>query len=214
MLQALPYNAMIMSEHHELSEGSYFLCNHCYQPFTSSQVFVVGVPPTVIDGRATRHYHMVVCSKECALDWLQALKPEPQEKVLLSSSLLLPTMVKEGIWLYTYSKDRNYPIDHPLRSGNWLVFSKQATVDHYWQRIANAVIDGYLGSYIKVSSFSEKKDRGVICVHTYDYEDKTDVMRIRQMLKNCGILQPIRYKRDIDTLLSRRKSDYKPVYEA
>ena len=39
----------------------------------------------------------------------------------------------------------------------------------------------------------------VIYVHTADWEDEDDVMRIREVLRSLGVEQRIGYKRNIET---------------
>ena len=43
----------------------------------------------------------------------------------------------------------------------------------------------------------------VICVYSYDADDKEDVMRIRQALREIGVTWKIPYKLDEDTFLGR-----------
>ena len=43
----------------------------------------------------------------------------------------------------------------------------------------------------------------VICVYTYDSEDKEDVMRVRASLRELGFVTPIAYKTDEATLEGR-----------
>jgi hypothetical protein len=50
----------------------------------------------------------------------------------------------------------------------------------------------------------------VICVYTYDYEEKAIMMRIRSALCNLGIRREIIYKPDEDTHRLRDGSDYTP----
>lgn len=54
----------------------------------------------------------------------------------------------------------------------------------------------------------------MICVYTYDYEDKDDVMRIREVLRDLGIRRPIIYKADEDTTKLKYGNDYTPTYRA
>jgi hypothetical protein len=54
----------------------------------------------------------------------------------------------------------------------------------------------------------------VICVYTYGYEDKADVMRRCSALREQGIRRKIIYKADEDTHRLRYKSDYTPNYRA
>lgn len=231
-METLPFNAMIVPEHYaiveRMREGCHELCTHCHQPFTPD-VFMVGVPSNVIDGQPTVPNYIMVCSEACARDWLQSYKPEPYQTPkhnhVLATTMhhqavqipVLPTTVPERGWIYVYRTSPGYPLSHPLRSGKWLVFLSSSTIDRYWLRIRDSVIAGNMGKCAKVSTAGSATPRGgryVICVYTYDYEDKDDAMRIRQSLRECGILRPISYKRDLDTALLRYNTDYEPIYRA
>jgi RNA binding exosome subunit len=96
----------------------------------------------------------------------------------------------------------------------------------YWQKIKAAVEQGHLGEQAKVSTRSQasmppevrrkKEARGdtrfVICVYTYDYEDRADVMRIRQVLRELGIQHPLIYKSDKETREGHYGNTYTPLY--
>lgn len=225
-METLPSNAMIVPERYEfvthLKPGCTENCTLCHQPFTVD-VFLVAVSSTLVNGQPTLPDYQMVCSRECAMKWLQDYQPEfymPYVGFTLNETPvktpLEPSKVKERGWIYAIHKNRSYPIAHPLRSGKWLIFLSATTVDRYWQRIAEAVLRGKLGDEAKVSTAkSAQRPDGanhVICVYTYDYEDKEDVMRIRAHLKACGIVRQIRYKRDLDTTLLRYNKDYTPIY--
>lgn len=229
-MEVFPFNAMIVPERYErvsrMREGSHEFCTHCHQPLTP-EVFMVGVPSNVIDDQPTRPVRRMVCSQACALDWLQSFQPQPYHRpqhthVIATTGPskavevpVLPTTVHDSGWVYVYRQEPGYPLSHPLRSGKWLVFLRNNRIDRHWQRIRDAVIAGDMGDCAKVSTTgSARNGRHVICVYTYDYEDKDDVMRIRAALRHCGILLPISYKRDLDTVLLRYNTDYEPIYRA
>jgi len=95
-----------------------------------------------------------------------------------------------------------------LKSGKWLVFVERDNVDKIWQKIKVAVENGTLGMAAKVSTarpnpLSIKPNIHVICVYTYDWTDKNDVMRVREELTKLGIVSKIPYKADADTNKSR-----------
>lgn len=221
-MEPLPHNAIIVSERYDFiaqHDNIREFCLQCEQPFTPD-VFVVGIPSMLIDGVLTEPDRTMVCSQACALNYLASFNPKPHRRHdcgIPAEDGLMPTTVQETGWIYEYSKASDYPLAHPLRSGKWLVFLSTTTTDRYWQKIREAVIAGKMGDCAKVStagSAKAREGRHVICVYTYDYEDKADVMRIRQALRDCGILRPIRYKRDLDTMLLRYNSDYAPIYKA
>ena len=90
------------------------------------------------------------------------------------------------------------------------------TRDRYWQKFKESVEQGRLGGEAKVSTVvSRQVKQGkpyVICVYTYDYNDRADVMRIRQVLRDLGIKLPIPCKADEDTNHLRNGMNYTPKY--
>ena len=145
------------------------------------------------------------------------MREETQEIPTTSRS---PWIFAHRIWGY-------YPAE-TKRSGKWLIFLSETVIDRYWQKIKEAVEQGLLGETAKTSTVRhggmppevrrKKIERGdnryVICVYTYDYQDKDDVMRIRQALRDLGIKYPIHYKADEDTRKGQYGSNYEPKYRA
>ena len=89
-------------------------------------------------------------------------------------------------------------------TGKWCIFHPSSEVDEAWEKISKAVKEGKLGAVAKVSTWHsaqqpQYKDNHVICVYTDDYTDEKDVRRVRDALTDLGYLQPLKYKRDIDT---------------
>lgn len=110
-----------------------------------------------------------------------------------------PPTQAHGAWLYAACDDWWYPEDTE-RSGKWLIFLSNETVDRYWRLIQLALAMWRLGTEAKVTTGMKKPGKHhVICVYTYDYTDKADVMRIRQELYDIGIRRPIKYKADEQT---------------
>ncbi len=97
-----------------------------------------------------------------------------------------------------------------------MIWLAPETIDRYWTHIKQAVEEGRLGNEAKVSTAGSLNNKGtyVICVYTYDYEDRDDVMRIRGELRALGIRREITYKADEDTRALRYGSDYTPKYRA
>jgi hypothetical protein len=97
-----------------------------------------------------------------------------------------------------------YPA-HTEYGGKWLLFVNKDEVDDLWEVIRNLTENGMLGGESKVATAKDNPnaadpDKKVICVYTYDYRDKDDVMRIRQVLRAAGIIKKIPYKTDQATL--------------
>ena len=122
-----------------------------------------------------------------------------------------PSQEAQDEWLFSGRKKRfPYP-DHTERSGKWLVFLRPSEADDLWLKIKDAVERGQLGSEAKVSTNSPHSVRfnpnvQVICVYTYDYDDRADVMRVRDRLRELGVTWPISYKADEDTADSKYRA--------
>ncbi len=113
---------------------------------------------------------------------------------------IFPSIVTDTYWLYAKRKKGNYPA-HTFNGGKWLVFVDVNKIDEVWSKIKTATENGLLGVESKVSTARKNPNaidpnKKVICVYTYDYTDKEDVMRIRQELRNIGIKNKIPYKTD------------------
>ncbi len=114
-----------------------------------------------------------------------------------------PSKVTDKYWLYAKRQSDTYPLPTE-NSGKWLIFVPLTQIDTVWTQIKSATELGHLGSSSKVSTAKQNPNSTnssdkVICVHTYDWTDKDDVMRIRQNLRQLGILSKIPYKSDNDT---------------
>lgn len=73
-----------------------------------------------------------------------------------------------------------------------------------WASVKRAVENGELGAEAKVSTAKPNPNsidpsKHVICVYTYDVEDRIDVMRVREALRTLGITWKIPYKTDMTT---------------
>ncbi len=91
------------------------------------------------------------------------------------------------------------------KGGKWLLFVHVKDVDDIWDKISKATKEGKLGPASKVSIetsslFSTNPMTRVICVYTSDWKDENDVKRVREELRNLGILNKIPYKTDEDTV--------------
>jgi Domain of unknown function (DUF1917) len=119
---------------------------------------------------------------------------------------LKPSEVTVTYWLRAERKIGAYPA--AKNRGKWLVFVPVSQVDGVWAMIKLATEQGRLGSSAKVATAKPNPhevnpDTRVICVYTYDWEDKEDVRRIRQELRYLGITWKIPYKADLDTYSGR-----------
>lgn len=87
------------------------------------------------------------------------------------------------------------------RIGKWLFFVAEKYIDDTWGNVKRAIEDGKLWKSAKVSTaWRSAGGVYVICVYTYDHEDETDVMKIRDYLREMGFKRPVSYKTDAQTL--------------
>jgi len=103
-------------------------------------------------------------------------------------------------WFVHFS-DKKYP-KHKNGGGKWLIFCNEHNVDKTWNLIKISQDSGLLGNISKVSTkknSSKNNNSFVICIYTYDSNDKTDVLRVREGLTKIGFTNPLKYKRDIET---------------
>lgn len=110
-------------------------------------------------------------------------------------------------WIEADRKVGEYP--KPTRnSGKWLIFVPLRQLDAVWAKIRTATEDGHLGGRSKSGTKrpnpnAKDPNARVVCVYTYDWTDKEDVMRIRANLRKLGITWKIPYKADEDTFQFR-----------
>jgi hypothetical protein len=88
-------------------------------------------------------------------------------------------------------------------AGKWLIFQEPDQVDAVWKKVRDATVAGELGISAKVSTAKPNPDsrdnRKVIYVYTKDWSDETDVMRVREKLRELGFVDRIGYKRNLET---------------
>ena len=118
-----------------------------------------------------------------------------------------PSQVQDRYWIQALRRIKG-AVSPPESSGKWLVFVAPESVDAMWAKIRLATAKGSLGYASKVATarpnpLGGKSRDHVNCVYTYDWNDRQDVVRIRQELKGLGITWKIPYKSDADTLAGK-----------
>ncbi|KUG19351.1 hypothetical protein ASZ90_010920 [hydrocarbon metagenome] len=87
--------------------------------------------------------------------------------------------------------------------GKWLIFVNPDEADEAWRRVRDETAAGRLGISARVSTGKPnpdaRDDRIVIYVHTQDWRDEAEVMRVRERLRELGFTERIGYKRNIET---------------
>lgn len=111
-----------------------------------------------------------------------------------------PSLVVDRNWLYANVDISKFPKNLD-KVGKWLIFGRN--LDELWLKIRNSCEKGELGIGSKVSTAKSSVESDyVICVYTYDSDDREDVMLIRDKLRELGVDWEIGYKEDKKTKLS------------
>jgi hypothetical protein len=127
---------------------------------------------------------------------------EHLDSYLLEEAFLNPSDNITDSWLHAQCLLRKKHKNPTKNTGKWLIFRPESKIDKAWEIIEEAVENGSLWKYAKVSTkFSQKpnSDSYVICVYTYNWEDEKDVLQIREKLKELGFNETLYYKTDEDT---------------
>ena len=109
-------------------------------------------------------------------------------------------------WKYVFA-ELGHLLPARRDAGQWCIFVSGGHGNRIWSEIVESVESGRLWSYAKISTVTEKityaecqlsggQDSSVICVCTYDYRHKANVMKIRRVLRHIGVTQPIGYISD------------------
>jgi hypothetical protein len=120
----------------------------------------------------------------------------------MSADMRNPTSVSDDWWVHANSPGQER-ID-PAYIGKWMLFAYVADIDHVWEIIRDATVDGTLGIAAKVATMRENpnaRDSGskLICVYTKDCRDIEDVRRVLIRLRELGFTHRLSYKSDDDT---------------
>jgi len=135
--------------------------------------------------------------------------------MLCSGEGVIPSRTTQMYWIV-----QDAPGIRPVESddekmGKWLIFISSEEADKIWKKIRGATCAGTLGISAKASTAKEnpesRDDRVVIFVYTSDWEDKKDVMRVREELHQLGVTWRIGYKRNIETYQGKYSENGKKV---
>lgn len=116
---------------------------------------------------------------------------------------LTPMNDTTRMWHHSRAEVDRQDVD-PNKVGKWMIFVPVENVDSVWSRIKKATDSNSLGLSAKCATArpnSRAKDPNIklICVYTYDYDDKEDVFHVRQKLTEMGFKQTLYYKADMQT---------------
>ncbi len=113
-----------------------------------------------------------------------------------------PSKVTEDYWVYVINKSKEKYPKPTNNCGKWMIFAYQGKqLDSIWESVKKVVEKGLLGSSAKCSTAKENpnslnKKAGVICVYTYDSNDKEDLKRIARELFKINEIEKLFYKED------------------
>jgi hypothetical protein len=115
-----------------------------------------------------------------------------------------PSQVTGDYWIYAWRHEGSYP-QPTERSGKWLLFVPSEKIDAAWATIKRATEQGRLGDSAKAAAarpnaLAIDAQKKVICVYTYDGDDRDDVGRVLRELRALGFGARLFWKADAATL--------------
>jgi hypothetical protein len=124
-------------------------------------------------------------------------------RMLCEGEGVIPSKTAQMYWIVLDAPDSAPEAIEDENAGKWLIFQEPDAVDAAWKVVRNATAAGELGISAKVSTAKPNPDsrdnRKVIYVYTKNWADETDVMRVREKLREIGFCDRIGYKRNIET---------------
>jgi Domain of unknown function (DUF1917) len=117
-----------------------------------------------------------------------------------------PSQIQDKYWVSATARKRR--VRRTERSGKWLIFVPLDELDAAWAKVKKATQEGLLGNSSKAATALSNPNaadpaKRVICVYTDDADDREDVLRVRQALRDLGFDRPMPYKTDQATLEGR-----------
>lgn len=102
----------------------------------------------------------------------------------------------------TFQTVKELALNHGVLSGKWLMHLDTGfKVDHAWECVARAVLEGKICS-AKVSPRDSKPDSNhIICVYNQSFTEEDQVMRLDAIIRATGVKCPLSYKPDVYTYL-------------
>ncbi|MDO8871514.1 MAG: DUF1917 domain-containing protein [Methanoregula sp.] len=116
---------------------------------------------------------------------------------------VVPTKTTQMYWIVQDAPGSAPEAIEDENAGKWLIFQEPDLVDAVWTKVRDATVALELGISAKVSTSKPNPDsrdnRKVVYVYTKDWADESDVMRVREKLRELGFVDRIGYKRNIET---------------
>lgn len=127
---------------------------------------------------------------------------EQQIQMLAYMTSLPPSQNTYLTWLQAHSPKIKF-FESNEKTGKWCINLPKEEIDEAWLKIKEACRKN---KFI-LAKCSTSRTSGtaqyplfLICVYTNDWENTEDVQKVRQTLKDIGFTQPLKYKRDIETI--------------
>jgi hypothetical protein len=124
-------------------------------------------------------------------------------RMLCNGEGVIPSRTTQMYWIVVDAPGSAPEAIEDENAGKWLIFQEPEKVDISWIKVRDATVAGMLGISAKVSTAKPNPDsrdtRKVIYVYTRDWSDESDVMRVREKLRELGFTERIGYKRNIET---------------
>ncbi len=114
---------------------------------------------------------------------------------------LPPSTNISGWWLYA-AKPKLKDFTSSRDTGKWCIFKDCHEIDEAWAKIKKACENGDLivAKVATALGALTHNDTHVICVYNYSWKDSEEIQKIRNTLFDMGFTEPLKYKRDIDTI--------------
>jgi len=129
--------------------------------------------------------------------------PEALYRLLTGGEGVIPTKTTLIYWIVQDAPHFTSEEMDDEKAGKWLIFLQGDKVDELWCRVRDATANGELGISARVSTAKQnpesRDERKVIYIYTRDWADEVDVMRVRERLREMGVVDRIGYKRNIET---------------
>lgn len=134
---------------------------------------------------------------------LRFTDPETIYAMLCNGEGVIPSKTTQMYWIVVDAPDSAPEAIEDEHAGKWLIFQEPDQVDTSWKKVRDATVARELGISAKVSTAKpnpESRDNHkVTYVYTKDWADETDVMRVREKLRELGFVDRIGYKRNLET---------------
>lgn len=135
-------------------------------------------------------------------------QPNPQQKDAMNFLLGLmqrefndlPSLDKSSAWKYAAQPGLK-DFHSTDKTGKWCLNIPKESIDDAWQKVKLACAEGkLLVAKTSTALTSGRYPTFLICVYTKNWEDMDDLNQTREVLREIGFTQPLKYKRDIETL--------------